>query len=477
VSKIAIIGDTHLLMQFHEKYDKFAEFKQFIDQVKSAEPIAIALLGDFVDKRQSLQGRLITWGEGSEFQVKIEKMIESTNITWFAMNGNHDDERVFPSIEKGTKNFKTVAITKYGENGSNISPVEIGNVNAWFAPVPHDAPAQVTKEAFQELAKRKSAFTKNRKRHVLFLHVNMIRRGQETGIDDDILDIVASNFDKIINAHEHVYEVHRKKKNIVYMPASFPTWVVKNRGFVKKYEYKAGSLEESTKFKNPFGYLMLDDETLDVEFKEFTPTMANVEVKYDVTGVNIPQVRSDWQIIAKLVHDDLVATGILKSVLVLPVLTGTIEPAISFTINNDITTVFNGFKNIYVNPFVADENLVQPSIDIDQVKNERLPTKETAFQNTRAQVDAIVKKLREKKITVDPAKIKDIITKIEAAENTFFVEKAKNVNAAKYIGGSIENLLPELNDTFNISLDMASIDPVLTSAMKATKAKSTKKEG
>src|SRR5271157_7387 len=472
MSRIAIMGDTHLLMSFHEKYDKFVEFSRFIEQVQADEPISIALLGDFVDKRQFLQGRLITWGEGSEYQIKIEKMIESTNINWYAMNGNHDDERVYPSIEKATPNFKVVAITKKGENGSNIEPVEIGNINAWFAPIPHDAAAQVTKEAFQELARRKSIFTKNTKPHVLFLHINMIHRGQDTGIDDDILDIVASNFDRVINAHEHVYGVHKKKKNVIYMPASFPTWVVKDRGFVKKYAFKDGTLQETSKFRNPFGYLLLDDETLEVEFKQFPPAMANVEVIYDVTSASISQVRGDWQTIAEDIHHELVASGKFNNMLILPVLTGTIEPAISFTFNNDVAAVFNAFTNIYVHAFVPDENLVQPSYSIDKLRNERLPTRETAFQNTKDQVADIVKKLGEKQIDVNPENIIDIISKIENIGTAFFIEKSKSLNAAKYIGGVIENILPELNRTFDSSIEMASIDPVLGLAMKA---KSNKK--
>jgi len=471
MSKMAIFGDTHLLMQFHEKYDKFTEFKRFLDQVLADKPNAIALLGDFVDKRQSLQGRMITWGEGSEYQVRIERMIESTNIPWYAMNGNHDDERVYPSIEKGTRNFKVAAITKYGDNGSDVSPVQIGNINAWFAPIQSDAPAQTTKEAFQELARRKNAFTKNKLHHVLFLHINMIHRGQDTGIDDEVLDIVSSNFDIIVNAHEHLYDVHKKRKNVVFMPASFPTWVVKNRGFVKKYEYKAGKLSETAKLRIPFGYLLLDDETLGIEFKPFTPTMANVEVLYDVTGVSIQQVRTDWKNIATKVHADLVAKGEFKDILVLPVLTGVIEAAIAFTIDNDIATIFAGFKNLYVNRFSTDENFKHPVMDIDQLKHERLPTRETAFQTARAQVDVIVKKLAEKKIVVDPAKITAIITRIEVLDTIFFNEKAKGVNIAKYVGGVIESILPELNDAFGTSLETLIIDPVLTQAMKAKVSK------
>lgn len=466
MSKIAIFGDTHLLMQFHEKYDKFVEFKRFLDQVLNDKPSAIALLGDFVDKRQSLQGRMITWGEGSDYQVKIEKMIEATNVQWYAMNGNHDDERVYPSIEKGAKNFTVAAITKFGENGSNVNPVQIGKINAWFAPVPHDAPAEVTREAFQELEGRRSTFTKNKNRHVLFLHVNMIRRGQDIGIDDEVLDIL-SHFDKVIDGHEHVYMVHKKKKFIVFMPATFPTWVVKNRGFVRKYEFKAGKLVEGEKSRNPFGYLLLDDETLEIEFKPFAPTMAHVEILYDVTGVTIPQVRADWKTIAARIHDDLVGTGQFKDILVLPVLTGTLEAAISLTFDTDVATVFNGFKNVYVSPFTSDENLKRPSFDIDKLKQDRLPTRETAFQNAKAQVTDIVKKLAEKKISVEPAKIAAIIGRIEAQEAAFFNEKTRNVNAAKYVGGVIENLITELNNTFGTTLDVSIIDPVLASAIKA----------
>lgn len=471
MSKIAIMGDTHLLMAFHEKYDKFAEFSRFIEQIQADEPIAIALLGDFVDKRQSLQGRLITWGEGSEYQVKIEKMIETTKIDWYAMNGNHDDERVYPSIEKATQNFKVVAITKKGESGSNIDPVEIGNINAWFAPIPHDAAAQVTKEAFQELARRRSAFTKNTKPHVLFLHINMIHRGQDTGIADEILDIIASNFDLVINAHEHMYGVHKKKKNVIYMPASFPTWVVKDRGFVKKYVFKYGALKETSKFRNPFGYLLLDDETMTVEFKQFSPVMANVEVLYDVTGATIEQIRTDWQTITVDIYQDLIDSGIFTSILVLPVLTGTIEPAISFTVNNEIASVFNAFTNIYVYAYVPDENLVQPSYSIDHLRNDRVPTKETAFQKTKSQVADIVKKLGDKQIDVDPEKIIEIISKVENLGTAFFTLKVKNTNAAKYVGGVIESILPELNSTFGSAIEISSIDTVLGLAMKAKSSK------
>ena len=300
----------------------------------------------------------------------------------------------------------------------------------------------------------------------------MIHRGQDTGIDDEILDIVASNFDLVIDAHEHVYNIHKKKKNVIFMPASFPTWVVKDRGFVKKYAFKDGTLQETSKLRNPFGYLLLDDETMAVEFQQFSPSMANVEVLYDVTGASISQVRADWRTITDNIYQELVASGKFTDLLVLPVLTGTIEPAISFTFNNDIATVFNAFTNIYVHDFVPDENLVQPSYSIDQLKNERLPTRETAFQKTKSQVADIVKKLGEKQIDVNPENIIEIISKIENLGNAFFMLKSKGLNAAKYISGVIENILPELNNTFGSSIDMAAIDPVLGLAMKA---KSNKK--
>ncbi len=468
MSKIAVIADTHLIHAYHPEYDKTREFAKLVEDISSHNPVAILVLGDFFDKKPTNQGHPISHVEGAKHQLPVTDIIESTNIPWYSLLGNHEDESVLKLIARTVSNFNfRLTDPKEGlkANAPDIAKPEVlDGVRFWFGDV-HEKESHRTKET--KLKEYCTAAAKvSRDKNVLLLHLDLIRRGEDVGISKELVELLSKNFDLVLNGHEHAFSSKVDGfSNVILAPASLPTWVGLREGLIEKYEFSSKGLEKSsTKVREPRGYLLLDSDTLTLDFVPFHSSMPAVSVSYDVTEKDLIAIGNDWRKIAANLQQELIGTRNIESLVVIPVLTGTLGFLLPFEINSLLEEVSNEIPDIHlVN--IRTQELKTPGLDIETPDEAEILNLDGVFAKTLEQAKIVSKKLREKGIELTASHVKKLVEKMRKEDRNFFFEKgSKTVKV--YTAELINTLLPEFNEILNTEWKSADVIHIVTESFE-----------
>ncbi len=448
MSKIVIIADSHLIHTYHPEYDKMEEFKILVEEIRSQEPVAILVLGDFFDKKFSNQGHPISHVEGARHQLPITEIIESINVPWYSLLGNHEDKSVLKLISRTAKNFNFLLTDpKIGlttEATDFEKPLIIDGVRFWFGNIQEKENHRIKELKIKEYCQAAAKVSKDC--NVMLLHIDMVRRGEDVGISKELIELLSKNFKLVLNGYEHTYS---KKvdgfNNVILVPASMPTWVGIREGLVEKYEYTNEILKKKgTKLQEPHGYLIFDTDTLKIDFIPFHSTMPAVSVLYDVSYKDMVIIENEWRKIVEDLRQQLIGMQNIKSLIIIPILTGSLGSLLPFEINSILELISNEIPDIHI-VYTRSKDLRTPSLDIEAPDETEILNLDGVFAKTLDQANVIVKRLNKIKIYFSSDQVKIIINKMRKEDNNFFFEKgAKNIRV--YAADIINVLLPIFND-------------------------------
>jgi len=236
--------------------------------------------------------------------------------------------------------------------------------------------------------------------------------------------------------------------------------VKKNSNPARKYEFDGNQLEVTQDWEEPFGFLILDTGTLSLEMKTFHPSACTIEIEYDISGKEMVAIKEDWRTILSAIAIDAVNSGKYSTVLVMPIISGTMERLTKVTLEADLKAVGEDFSGIYiVEPRFGKINPISYSIEED----ERLPelSKDAVVRRTLQQVEEIRDRLAEKDILVDKAGISKVIQVMTSGDDKFFQDKGNH----KDITFKMVNLLLDfLKDQFGIEINEIELNKVITNA-------------
>ncbi len=451
MNKIAIIADSHLIHIYHPEYDKMEEFKRLVEDIRSQEPIAILVLGDFFDKKFSNQGHPISHVEGAKHQLPITEIIESINVPWYSLLGNHEDESVLKLISRTAKNFNFLLtdpkIGLTAEATEFEKPLVIDGVRFWFGNIQEKENHRTKELKIKEYCQAASKVAKDK--NVMLLHMDMVRRGENVGISKELVELLSKNFNLVLNGHEHTYSTKVDGfNNIILVPASLPTWIGIREGLIEKYEYVDKKLKKkNTKLKEPRGYLLLDTDSLKIDFIPFHSTMPAVSILYDVTDKDFVIIGNEWRKIAENLKQQLIGKQNIESLIIIPILTGNLGSLLPFEINSNLEMISNEIPNIHIVD-IRKKDLKTPSLDIEAPDETEILNLDGVFTRTLDQAEEIVNKLKTMKISLSSNQVKQILSKMRKEDNDFFFEKGEKgtKNIKEYAAEIVNVLLPDFNE-------------------------------
>jgi hypothetical protein len=448
MSKIAIIADSHLIHKYHPEYDKMEEFKRLVEDIRSQEPIAILVLGDFFDKKFSNQGHPISHVEGARHQLPITEIIESINVPWYSLLGNHEDKSVLKLISRTAKNFNFLQTDpKIGlttEATESKKPLIIDGVRFWFGNIQEKENHRTKELKIKEYCQAASKVAK--KKNVMLLHMDMIRRGEDVGISKELVEMLSKNFNLVLNGHEHTYRTKVDGfTNIILVPASLPTWIGIREGLIEKYEYIDNKLKnKSTKLKEPRGYLLLDTDSLKIDFIPFHSTMPAVSLLYNVTNKDLVIIENEWRKIVENLKQQIIGKQNIKSLIIIPIFTGNLGFLLPFEINSILEVISYEVPDVHI-VNIRPKDLKTPSLDIEAPDETEILNLDGVFTRTLDQAEEIVNKLETMKISLSSNQVKQILNKMRKKDKDFFFEKGTK-NRKEYTAEIVNELLPDFNE-------------------------------
>ncbi len=448
MSKIVIIADSHLIHKYHPEYDKMEEFKRLVEDIRSQEPIAILVLGDFFDKKFSNQGHPISHVEGARHQLPITEIIESINVPWYSLLGNHEDKSVLKLISRTAKNFNFLLtdpkIGLTAEATEFEKPLIIDGVRFWFGNIQEKENHRTKELKIKEYCQAASKVAKDK--NVMLLHMDMVRRGEDVGISKELVELFSKNFNLVLNGHEHTYRTKVDGfNNIILVPASLPTWIGIREGLIEKYEYVDNKLKnKSTKLKEPHGYLLLDTDSLKIDFIPFHSTMPAVSLLYNVTDKDLVIIENEWRKIVENLKQQIIGKQNIKSLIVIPILTGNLGALLPFEINSILEVISNEVPDVHVAD-IRKKDLKRPSLDIAAPDETEILNLDGVFTRTLDQVEEIVNKLKTMKISFSSNQVKKILNKMRKEDKDFFFEKGTK-NIKEYTAEIVNVLLLDFNE-------------------------------
>ena len=463
MTKIGILADTHLIHAYHRDYDKIQEFERLVDSIIEQNPNIILVLGDLFDNKFTSQSHPISHIEGSKHQIPIVEIIKNTGIDWYALLGNHEDSMVLKSIAQASPNFYYMKTNPEISKNQDVlkyqKPLEIENAILWFANINMDKKFSQKEGELKKFCQSVSKYPNSGKKNILLTHLDFIRRAQNVGLEDNILKTLSTNFDLILNGHEHTYLKKYKFDNIVIVPPSMPSWIMMGSGSIQNFSYEQNKLVPKNKLKTPHGFLIVDDETLEHQFFPFKPYMPSIEILYDVSGKNLPDIDENWRSIAGEVKTKFVGNEGIASLIIIPIFTGNMEHLYKLDVNRIFQIISNEMDRIFITN-MRDRDLVTTSFSIKKTEGEEeFLNIGKVFAKTLEQLENIQEQLKKKEIKISNERITEIILRMKALDRKFFYKRGKNT-INKYISDIIESLLPQFNDILNKSylpIDIISI--------------------
>lgn len=469
MGKIAVLSDPHLIHRYHKNYDKISEFKRLVNLIMSYNPEKVLILGDFVDKKFVFQGHPISYIDGSKYQIPIVKIIKDTEINWYALLGNHGDKNILQSISQAADNFHymetntTVILDNDADTNNNF--LETSNAFYWFANIGVNESYLEIGKKIKNICQAVSQYPAKNKKNVLLTHLDFVKKGLNIGLEDELINTISSSFDLILNGHEHVYQKKFKRENIVLVPCALPAWVSVGSGSVQNFIFKDGQLITKGKQKNPYGFLILDEELLNHEFIPFQPYSPTVEVLYDVSGKDLSQIDTDWRIITQKVAGFLLDKEEFKSIIIIPQFTGNMVQLYKIDVNRIITIISNDFEDIFLVDF-RGKDLITTPLTMDKLEDEgELLNIEKVFEKTLEQIEDIKKLLKEKKINLTIDQISLLVSSIRLLDDNIFYTREK-ISINNYIADIIKKVLTNFNEFLNSDYLPIDIINILDASLK-----------
>lgn len=310
--KVAIVADAHLFQTFAENYDSVGDLGRALDDIKTRiSPDVLFLAGDMFDYMKT-ETIYLRHYEGEGYMVRVRDIFRDFEKPIYAIRGNHDKEEVLRGLEQtvdnfhhqtGAKNFEDFSacfMDSFYETGG-YSPATLENIENFLK---------------QEATKLKEWGNKS----VLLCHETFAP--YDNALPESVIEVMKKNFDVVLNGHMHLWNPNcYKSSRIICLPSLLPSKIAKGKYASERYVWsREKPIFEITQLNAPFGYVILDTDTLSVEFQEFVPSKKIIEVVLDVTDLQLEDARKRL----RTIFSELDHRPDKDKLIVLPVLEGEI---------------------------------------------------------------------------------------------------------------------------------------------------------
>lgn len=385
-----MVSDAHLFQTFSEAYDSVADFKRAIVQVaKDANPDAIFLAGDMFDYKKT-ETMYVRHYEGEGYMMRVREVLKEFGKPIYAIRGNHDKAEILKGLSQTVPNFhyKGNCIEPIGDMGICFmdSYYETGGI---YESTTIDAMKSFLQESATKLRGQST-------KKLLLCHETL--EPYENAIPQDVVRIMMSDFSLVLNGHMHFWNPRTyASSSMVCLPSLLPSKIEKGKYAMERCHWSSSETNyEITKLESPFGYTILDTDTLKVDAHPFEPSKRIIEVVIGTTGLSLEEARKRY----RLILTGLQNRNDKNSLIVLPCLEGAVSFAPVY-----LNSVKNGFPELFVEDLrfaaatlvttLGSVSLEAPTLSIEQL-----------LEKLNANVPKLAQAISSKGVSIDEATIR-----------------------------------------------------------------------
>jgi DNA repair exonuclease SbcCD nuclease subunit len=393
MAKICIISDAHLFQTFTESYDSVSDFQRAITQITSAEsPDALFLAGDMFDAKKT-ETMYLRHYEGEGYMIRIREMFEKFEKPVYAIKGNHDREEILSGLAQTVENF----------HFSGNSLVTIDKLPFCFM------------NSFYETGGTYEATTIQRMREFLDESIAKVAKGDrkpallchetfepyEGAIPASIVGLLKKSFNPVLNGHMHFWKPNAyNSPHIACLPSLLPSKIVKGRYSMERFEWHEGKTDyERTETESPYGYVILDTESVEVQARRFVPSKRIIEVTLYTTGLSLEEARKRLRVLLSVFDhrkskDELIILPELKGSL-------TFSPLYLESVRQEFPELQVEeirYKETNLVPTLGSATLAAPTLTVEQL-----------FAKLTSNLPLIVDEIRAKGVQVDEKAIREVL--------------------------------------------------------------------
>lgn len=394
---MAIISDAHLFQTFAENYDSVGDLGRVLEEIKTkSDPDLLFLAGDMFDYMKT-ETIYLRHYEGEGYMVRIRKLFEGFEKPIYAIRGNHDKEEVLVGLKQTVDNFH------YETGAKDFAEFAACFMNSFYETGGYGPSAQEGVRAF--LQEEAPGLKKWGKKTILLCHETFAP--YDNALPDSLIRVMEKDFDLVLNGHMHSWNPSTYKSNrIVCLPSLLPSKIAKGKYAMERYAWSEGSKNAGrVQLGSPFGYVVLDTDTLGVDLHEFIPSKKIIEVVLDVSNLQLENARSHL----RAMFSELNQRPDKGELIILPVLQGEIAFSRLFLEN-----VREEFPNLMIES-IRDEAIPVVELTGGLVSAPTLSVEQLQEKILR-DLPTLVEALREKGVMVDRSTLRNILTQLLSDE-------------------------------------------------------------
>ena len=284
------MSDAHLFQTFVDVYDSLTDFKRVLEEIRKHELDLLLIAGDMFDYRKTLR-TYVRHYEGEGYTIEIRKLLQSFDKPIYAIRGNHEKEEILIGLDQTVENFHYA-----GEQWRNIADCAFFFMNTRYET------GWYSVDALKEISKKLSIESERYKDKKTFLLCHETLAPLKDAVPKEIVGSIRESFHWIFNGHMHYFdEKVYGLDNAVSLPSLLPSRLAIGKYWNERYNWVSESEEAKiTQRESPFGYVTLDTDNDKLELHTFNPSKRIVEIRIDVTDLNLQTTRERLR---SILHD------------------------------------------------------------------------------------------------------------------------------------------------------------------------------
>ncbi len=393
--KIAIISDAHLFQTFRGNYDSVRDFGVALDEIRAkVNPDILFLAGDMFDAKKT-DTLYVRHYEGEGLMIKIRETIRKFGKPVYAIRGNHDKEEILAGLDQTVENFDYIR-----DNAKNFGDFSVFFMDSCYETGGYGPDTVQRMETLLKQAVSKMKPWKNTS--ILVCHETFAPYPES--IPDQIVRLLKRGFDFVFNGHMHLWNRNTyDTESIVLLPSLLPSRIVKGKYATELYEWRTKeSMFGKRVMRPPFGYVVLDTQSKQVELHPFGPSKKIVEAELDGTGLSLEEARRRYVVMLKEIDGRVDK----RELIILPGLRGEVTFLPIY-----MESVRDGFPDLDIEEIRSDRAILKSGLQPQAISAPTLSIDQLS-QKLAQEIPELADELRSRGITVSEKSLRDVLRKL-----------------------------------------------------------------
>jgi len=226
---------------------------------------------------------------------------------------------------------------------------------------------------------------------------------------------------------------------------------------LQQYKHSQGKFTSNPR-EIPYGSLILNSENLSIDFIPFSPAIGHVEVIYDVTKKELTAIKDDWVTIVDKIASEYLDKGILKDIVIVPILTGNIGSFTIYNVEDTLQPLTDELKGIFVDVPRKGPSFTSDLFTVDDLNIAEMNDWDSLISNTKRNIESIQLELKKSGINIGK---EHLIELVDTLNNQNILVERGSLTHPNYLMSVLNEVVPKFNNILQKEILIDEIEKVI----------------